>query len=79
MSFHLHVINLASEDSEPFSVDKFSMTEVYKEVTTFVGQFEQRFGSKWPPMSLSNSIWPNTAHYMTPNETKWPLSFKPDK
>ena len=27
-------------------VDKFSMTEVYKEVTTFVGQFEQRSGSK---------------------------------
>ena len=41
--------------SEPYLVDKFSMTEVYKEVTTFVGQFEQRFGSQSPEVFL-NSI-----------------------
>ena len=29
-----------------FKVDKFSMTEVYKEVTTFVGQFEQSLTNK---------------------------------
>ena len=37
--------------TELYLVDKFSMTEVYKEVTTFVGQFEQRFASQSPEIS----------------------------